>query len=379
MGYKRARARHGDWKGMRQEGSAVLHQLCVIVILLGSLSARAEDAIGDLIKNLDAENRPSAPAKPETSNGSTAKPAKPETAAAPAKPETPSSPEVSSQPASPSVGSASGGEGEPAPALPQAVPLPRPRPQFLGETGYPHLDQARHDGQPLSLLPFWYKYPWQKNTSPEAWTFQTVKALETHGKDLLEKVPADASMYCPRYEHLTREERMMFWTRLISLISERECSYDPSKTYKDVQVGPNVLSTGFLMLSLESAQMDVFDCDMINEQKDLLNWRKNLVCAVRIMNYYVARDGVIAMNTGDESKGEWRGLARYWGPFRDKRLGTSAGRTQLRKLISGQRAQWKKEGEGRLHPAYHDDDYAKAKETNLVRFYRLMNQMPFCQ
>lgn len=269
-----------------------------------------------------------------------------------------------------------GGDVSAAPTGP--VPLPPSRPRFENETGLPQFDVARSQMAPLNLLPYWYKYPWAKTPNADKWTLETVKILQSHGKDLLEKVPSDAKLYCPNYANLTREERVMFWTRLISLLVERECSYNSSLTFKDVQVGPNVLSTGMLMLSLESAKLEVFGCTMIKTQDDLLDWRKNLACGIRIMNYYYERDGVIATNTGDKSAGEWRGLSRYWGPFRDKRLRTSAGRTELAKVIRSKREMWRSEGDRKSHPAYRDDEYRKAKESNLVRFYRLMNQMPFC-
>lgn len=264
----------------------------------------------------------------------------------------------------------------PSPETTVTVPMPIPRP-VPSRTGIAKLDRAMNNGKPLSLLPYWYSYPWKKVTDPASWTIFLVQTLKGHGQNLLTTVPADIEWYCPKYKDLDKDDRTMFWARLISILAELESTYNTSAKTNDTEVGPDVISSGLLMLSILSARHPAFGCSAIKEQKDLFDWKKNVNCAVRIMDFYVKRDGVLSTNTGIDEPGEWRGLARYWGPWRDPRLKTRAGRKAIGSLVEQKRESWQKASQKR-HPAFWDSQYRKQGETKTMKLMRLLNVMPIC-
>lgn len=265
---------------------------------------------------------------------------------------------------------------EPEPPKPPKLPEEAADP---AEIGIPILDAALRGEAPRSLLPYWHGYPWQKITHPVTWTRETIAMMKTNGRPLLATVPRDYEWFCPNYPNLNEEERAIFWTRLLSVMSELESSFNPLRTYHSKRVEWGLFSTGLMMLSLPSSKQSRFGCDMIKTQDDLFEWRKNLGCSIKIMASYVSEDQVIASHSRtDEDGGRWMGLARYWEPYRIWRLEYPELRQALLTKIKHRRKLWQLEGAAKLHPAYKDSDYEAKKETTLDRIYRLMNAMPFC-
>lgn len=152
-----------------------------------------------------------------------------------------------------------------------------------------------------------------KNPDSQDWKDFVSDAIDRHGAALMTKAPADIAAWCPQYADQSPAKRKAFWAYLMSSLMRFESNYNPSVTYTEPfsdSAGNRVISRGLLQISIESA--NGYGCEIRNAQ-ELNDPQTNLTCAVRIMNRWIERDGVIhARNTA----GQWRGLARYWSPFR---------------------------------------------------------------
>ena len=125
------------------------------------------------------------------------------------------------------------------------------------------------------------------------------------------------------------------------------------------------------------------------------------------MNRWVKLDGVIA-DRADNDKGEevWKGLARYWGPFRHKMLKkdqeglwgallkrvprwqeennirdqflSAAVTTALGKPEPLDRRIWEASSCKVPHPSMMDERYKKEESHKFSSVVRLMNQTAFC-
>lgn len=141
-----------------------------------------------------------------------------------------------------------------------------------------------------------------------AYTVILSKALDAYGADLLAAKPSDYARFCG-----TAPARAC-WVAVISAMARYESGFDTNQTYtekfKDSK-GQYVISTGLLQVSLESCRAYGASATSTAELKLP---EKNLECAVRILNRWVPKDGVIAAG----SSGAWRGGARYWAVLRDK-------------------------------------------------------------
>lgn len=139
------------------------------------------------------------------------------------------------------------------------------------------------------------------------WSPIVIDALETYGKELLTFTPKDKAEWC------FGEDNKLNYLRLIQAMAKYESDFDPSQTYKeefeDVQ-GRNVISTGLLQVSVESCNNYVMT-KKLTKYEELLDVHTNMECAVKIMNKWIPRHGVIAQ----EPK---LGSAIYWSVMREK-------------------------------------------------------------
>ncbi len=158
---------------------------------------------------------------------------------------------------------------------------------------------------------------WSYLPQGELWTRYTQEAIGMYGQGLLRSVPRDIERYCPRYVQLNRVGRGDFWVNLIAKLAYLESGYHPDATYTERfydNRGNRVVSRGLLQISQESA--NGYGCGIDNPLW-LDDPKINLSCGVRIMNRWIQKDGVVSAQVASK----WRGLARYWSPFRDsKRL-----------------------------------------------------------
>lgn len=277
----------------------------------------------------------------------------------------------------------------------------------------PLLNKIMADQAPASNLPFWYGFRWNRKIHPQLdeWTEFLYKEIDTHGSGLLETNPEGVTNFCPNYEKLNRDERVLFWMKLTTVLMSFESGYDPTKTYDDssnVGGDEKVISTGLLMLSHESVMPDKYDCNMISPIKsigdqDLKDPKKNMACGIRVMNYWVKTDKVMA----DRDETSWKGMARYWGPFRHLMLKKDEDglwsallkRVPRWEAESDQRDQflqqsvktalqtsgpnidkkvWEAASSRTPHPSMMEDKYKAEESHKFSSMVRLMNQTGFC-
>jgi len=161
---------------------------------------------------------------------------------------------------------------------------------------------------PKDVTPLWEA----KIRNSKEWSDYVYLKLDTLGKDLLDVVPADRSLFCPRYSKMSYAQRKQYWTFMISAMTRFESNFNTNTKYTESFTdsnGKKVISRGLLQISIESGRG--YDCDLRTAQ-DLHDPYKNLACGIRILNRWVSRDGRIAGKVSSK----WRGGARYWAVLR---------------------------------------------------------------
>lgn len=146
---------------------------------------------------------------------------------------------------------------------------------------------------------------WDHRPEAAEWTRRSLAAIATHDGVLAARVPADIQVWCPGYDANSIEDRRAFWAGLLSAVAKYESSWNPAAS------GGGGRYIGVMQISPKSAKN--YGCE-VTSAKALKNGAANLECAVEILAYQVARDGVVA------GKGN-RGIGRDWMPLRksDKR------------------------------------------------------------
>ncbi len=142
---------------------------------------------------------------------------------------------------------------------------------------------------------------WQHRRGHALWTRTALSALKSHGKPLVDMVPADIADWCPAYPTASDANRRAFWVGFLSALAKYE------STYKPRAVGGGGLWYGLLQILPSTARG--YKCNA-GSGDALLSGAANLSCAVRIMAHTVPRDGVIYGAGG-------RGVAADWGPMRN--------------------------------------------------------------
>jgi len=158
---------------------------------------------------------------------------------------------------------------------------------------------------------------WDSKSEAESWTNSLAMSLEAYGQGLLATTSVkDAKKYCPKYSSLSRDQRKAFYIMLISSMARFESSFKPETTYtedfKDSQ-GLWVKSRGLLQISKESANQSAYGCKIVDKE-DLHLPAVNLACGVKILNYWIKKDGYVGTYL---SKTQIYGGARYWSVLRD--------------------------------------------------------------
>lgn len=149
------------------------------------------------------------------------------------------------------------------------------------------------------------------------------KAIKEGGNDILIMVPKDYESFCPTWPRLRKAERVQALTGLLAAMSKRESNINRKVSYtekfKDGS-GRRVVSRGLLQLSIESSNGSRYRCG-IKKSEDLHEEHINLRCGVRILNYWVSKDGVFSGKSGSK----YLGGGRYWSVMRDKKKTGSVG------------------------------------------------------
>jgi hypothetical protein len=144
---------------------------------------------------------------------------------------------------------------------------------------------------------------WQHKAGNALWTRAALSALKSHGKPLVDLVPADIDSWCPAYRTGGDVQRRAFWVGFLSALAKHE------STYKAQAVGGGGRWYGLLQILPATARG--YKCNA-GSGEGLKSGAANLSCAVRIMARTVPRDGVIHGPGG-------RGVAADWGPMRSAR------------------------------------------------------------
>jgi uncharacterized protein YraI len=154
--------------------------------------------------------------------------------------------------------------------------------------------------------------PWDgKHADASRWSQYTADAIAQYGSAMRTKRPSDVASFCPNYANLDEKGRTQFWVGLVAAIARYESNYNPNTRYQENfkdSSGTAVVSRGLLQLSAESARN--YGCS-VSSGAALHDAKVNLTCGVRIINHWLAQDGVISAQTSD-----WRGAARYWAVLR---------------------------------------------------------------
>lgn len=138
--------------------------------------------------------------------------------------------------------------------------------------------------------------------------------IETHGKTLVSRIPLDIQNVCANYPSYDRETKIDFLVHIISVMAKYESAFNTNKSFLEPASlrdsrGNRVTSRGLLQLSIESARG--YRCEVLNEQQ-LHNAEKNLECGVRILDWWLERDGYLLSHPSIQ----WRGGSRYWSVLR---------------------------------------------------------------
>ncbi len=162
------------------------------------------------------------------------------------------------------------------------------------------------NAQPISLRPqqrpgYQPRAAWDFHPKGRLWTRSTMAAIRGHGAPLIETVPDDIDAWCPAYAQNGPTQRAAFWTGLISALVRHESTYRPRA------VGGGGRWYGLTQILPATARG--YGC-RAQTGEALRHGASNLSCAVRIMAFTVARDGVVALRDGRSA-----GVGADWGPM----------------------------------------------------------------
>jgi hypothetical protein len=156
------------------------------------------------------------------------------------------------------------------------------------------------------------KAAWDNIPEGKMYTIYTMESLWKYGGDLLAVTNvSDSEIYCALLPKMTKDQRLSFWVALISCMAERESNFKTQTSYKegfDDSKGDAVISRGLMQLSLESVNQKAYGGN-VKRAEDLHDPKINLECAVKILNYWIPKDGFIGTAK--------YGGARYWATLRD--------------------------------------------------------------
>lgn len=139
--------------------------------------------------------------------------------------------------------------------------------------------------------------------NPE-WTDMLVASLEKEGAILL------AQDFAGVYG-----DKKQFFVMLFSSLCRFEGNFNPEATYTEKfpdASGVRVVSRGLFQISIESANGLRYKCGL-KKAEELHDPETNIRCAVKIATALIREDGILAGGKPDH----WRGMARYWSPFRN--------------------------------------------------------------
>lgn len=183
-------------------------------------------------------------------------------------------------------------------------PTPTPKP-----TPNPSPEPSPGPGETIrEVNPLWEA----KVSGSKEWTTHVDRELDRIGKNLIDVIPADKNLFCPKYDKLSDAQRKQYWAFLISSMVRFESNFNTNTSYTESfndSKGNRVVSRGLLQISIESG--NAYGCGF-KSTKDLHDPLQNLSCGIRILNRWIGQDGRIA----GKVSGAWKGGSRYWSVLR---------------------------------------------------------------
>jgi hypothetical protein len=133
----------------------------------------------------------------------------------------------------------------------------------------------------------------------------------------------DMDIFCPRYTHLDRTQKINVWSELIAEVAYFESGWDPTNRFleaglgKDPVTGVHVYSEGLLQLSYQDAVYRSQECDFNwhkdrglpsrDPRKSILDPYKNLRCGIGILEEQIGSRRDIVLKSGEY----WSTLRSY--------------------------------------------------------------------
>lgn len=142
---------------------------------------------------------------------------------------------------------------------------------------------------------------WDFRPESDVWTTAAIAALKEDGQGVLAMDLRDADTWCPAYNDADIDQRAQFWSGLLSALAKHESTWNPKAA------GGGGRWLGLTQIAPMSANF--YGCGL--SRSELFVGRKNLACAVKIMEARVPAGGVVT-STGSP----WKGMSRDWAPFR---------------------------------------------------------------
>jgi 3D (Asp-Asp-Asp) domain-containing protein len=145
-------------------------------------------------------------------------------------------------------------------------------------------------------------------------------------REVLNANPSDMVKLCPQYYSFNQQERADVWTELMLSMVHNSSNMNSRKARTESisdSSGNLVISRGLLQISAESARG--YRCEF-SQNSDLHNDATNIKCGLKMIQRLLGRDDKIGIDAGDR-----KGLARYWGSFRETRT-ISKMRSQVSKV-----------------------------------------------
>jgi hypothetical protein len=162
----------------------------------------------------------------------------------------------------------------------------------------------------VEVPPLWEA---RRKSDGRSWTLLSFDVIQKYGSNLM-ACSEDVEKFCPAYSQLTRNQKLNFWTYLVSGIVKFESGFNPTSRYHESTMGIDpvtkkpVYSEGLMQLSYQDIRSYPF-CEFnwtadkylkaTDPKKTIFNPAKNLSCGIRILNQLVRKSGKIAFNSGN--------------------------------------------------------------------------------
>lgn len=151
---------------------------------------------------------------------------------------------------------------------------------------------------------------WDGKPGAREWTSHLIQQLM---KSKLPDLPInDIELFERGYTKRNRIDKVAFWARLISKMTQYESKFNPACEYEEKTIfdskGNKVVSTGLLQMSVESLR----GWGIQTDQASLKNPIINLTIAVQLMEKLVSKHRYLTLKVD----GKWKGLAAYWSVMR---------------------------------------------------------------